>query len=298
MRLTWLRFRRELVSDWLSFQNESTFRGHVFIGGHTGQPETRYLLSLDPAVNFFDKVDGYGPVEGIYTLDARAIGFDTSVLMLSPDDPRQPVVNFARDVGSARALAGVNAQTAIVPNMQGLRGASADTVGGVGARQQASIETPTSTNAGTVRFTGNITTTGGQTYFANRFVVSGGGTRGNEFNGTSFDMQLGSGGIVNGDGGRPRIRFSTNPTGETLRQLQRAGAVITSLPDDSVPHSVSAKVARQKHASQVMDDLLESTSSALPTVEVGDLSEEQCDRDARNECKIPLPLNVGMRPTK
>jgi hypothetical protein len=83
-----------------------------------------------------------------------------------------------------------------------------------------------------------------------------------------------------------------------LRQLQRAGAVITSLLDDSVPHSVSAKVARQKHASQVMDDLLESTSSALPTVEVGDLSEEQCDRDARNECKIPLPLNVGMRPTK
>ena len=27
MRLTWLRFRREFASDWLSFQNESTLTG-------------------------------------------------------------------------------------------------------------------------------------------------------------------------------------------------------------------------------------------------------------------------------
>ena len=26
MRLTWLKFRREIASDWLSFQNESTYR--------------------------------------------------------------------------------------------------------------------------------------------------------------------------------------------------------------------------------------------------------------------------------
>jgi Phage integrase SAM-like domain len=30
MRLTWLRFRREFASDWLSFQNESTLKGKTY----------------------------------------------------------------------------------------------------------------------------------------------------------------------------------------------------------------------------------------------------------------------------
>jgi hypothetical protein len=29
MRLTWLRFRREFASDWLSFQNESTIESDI-----------------------------------------------------------------------------------------------------------------------------------------------------------------------------------------------------------------------------------------------------------------------------
>ena len=269
------------------------FRGHVFIGGHTGQAETRYLLSLDPAVNFFGRVDGHGPVEGLYTLDARAIGFDTSVLS-SSSHPGQPVVTFSSDVGASRALAGLQTQVAVVENMQNLRGSSADIVGGVGARQQAGISSPTAANAGTVSFLGNVTTTGGQTHFANRFVVAGAGPRGTEFNGTAFDLAIGGGGIVNPDGGRPRIRFSTNPTGETLRQLQRAGATITSMPSDATPESVMAQKARHKHAVHAFEEALDAAASALPVVEVGDLVEEPCDKDANNQCKIPLPIKLSI----
>jgi hypothetical protein len=277
----------------ISTYEHMNFRGQVFIGGHTGQAETRYLLSLDPAVNFFGKVDGYGLVEGLYTLDARAIGFDVSITNLSQDHPGQPVVNFASDVGSSKALASLNVQAAVVGNMQGLRGGGADTIGGVGARQQSAVAAPIEANAGTLRFSGNLTTTGGQSHFANRIVVSGGGPRGNEFNGTSFDLQLGTGGIVNAEGGRPRIRFSTNPSGETLRQLQRAGVTITSMPSDATPESVMAQQARNKHAAHAFEEALDAAASTLPSVEIGDLEELPCDKDANDQCKIRLPVRLS-----
>ena len=265
-------------------------RGDAFIGGHTVQPQTRYVFSLDPAVNFFGKVDGYGLVDGIYTLDARAIGFDTSVIGLAPDSPVQLLVNFAADVGSQRALAGLNTQAAVVSDMTAMRGSGADAVGGEGARRQASVAAPIAASAGTVRFGGNVTTTGAQSHFANRFVVSGSGVRGTELNGSSFEFTIGSGGVTSADGGRPRIRFSNNPSGDTLSMLQRAGVSVTSLPNDSTPEMVMALNARKKHGTQAMDEMLDGQSSSLPVVEVGDLVEEECERDLNNECKGPAPI--------
>jgi hypothetical protein len=272
--------------------------GDAYIGGHTGQAETRYVFSLDPAINFFGKVDGYGLVDGTYTLDARAIAFDPAVVGLPEDNPAQPTINFTQDIGSRRLLAGITTQVAVI-DMVSLRrgGDSTGWNGGSAPRNQGSVTTPTLANSGTIRFGGNVNTTGDQNHFASRFVLEGGGSRGNEFNGTAFDFTLGSGGITGAGGSRPRMRFSTNPTGDLVRELQRAGVSITSLPSDLASEIVKAQKARQKHSTDAIEEVLDAAAmSTLPSVEVGDLIEEQCDRDDNDNCRIPLPIQISQNP--
>jgi hypothetical protein len=126
--------------------------------------------------------------------------------------------------------------------------------------------------------------------------MEGGGSRGNEFNGSNFDFTMGSGGMVGASGARPRIRFSTNPSGDILRELQRAGVSITSLPSDLASETVKAQKARQKHSTDVMEEVLDAAASAMPSVEIGDLIEESCDRDDNDNCRIPLPIQLSQNP--
>ena len=270
--------------------------GDAYIGGHTGSSETRFVFSLDPAVNFFGRVDGDGLVDGTYSLDVRAIAFDPNIAGLAADNPAQPVVNFANDVGSQRMLAGLTTQVAAV-SMANLRGSAADSLGwsgGAAPRNQGDIHVPTQANAGTIFFGGNVTTAGSQSFFANNFVLSNGGPRGTEFNGSGYDITVGAGGFQDANGSRARLRFQGTPPGSVISALQRAGVSITSLPSDGATEFVKAREARELTAAEDMDQSLDrATAQQLPSVKVGDLVEMNCDVDENNACRIPLPRQIS-----
>lgn len=287
--------RVNILANITAYENIN-IHGDAYIGGHTGSSETRYVFSLDPAVNFFGRIDGYGLVDGTYSLDVRAIGFDPSVASLPADSTSQPVVKFASDVGSQRKLAGVTAQVAVV-SMVDLRGSSADINrwdGEAAPRNQGDINVPTEANAGTIFFGGSVTSTGSQSFFGNNFVLSNGGTRGNEFNGSTYDVTVGQGGFKDANGSRARLRFKGTPSGSVIRALQRARVSITSLPSDGATEFVKAREARELTAAQEMDQTLnEAAAKQLPSVKVGDLIEMNCDTDGSGECRIPLPRQIS-----
>ena len=52
MRLTWLKFRREFASDWLSFQNESTKTGQV-----VSKDEIAEALGYPPNIYDFRRLE-------------------------------------------------------------------------------------------------------------------------------------------------------------------------------------------------------------------------------------------------
>jgi len=80
-------------------------------------------------------------------------------------------------------------------------------------------------------------------------------------------------------------------------ELQRAGVSITSLPSDLASEIVKAQKARQKHSTDAIEEVLDAAAmSTLPSVEVGDLIEEQCDRDDNDNCRIPLPIQISQNP--
>jgi hypothetical protein len=74
------------------------------VGGTAYNGTYRQIYSIDPKITFNGRVDGYGAIDGVYTLDARAISLDARL--------PEPEISFATDVGSVRPLAGLIAVVA------------------------------------------------------------------------------------------------------------------------------------------------------------------------------------------
>ncbi len=124
-------------------------------------------------------------------------------------------------------------------------------------------------------------------------MLSNGGPRGTEFNGSGYDITVGAGGFQDANGSRARLRFQGTPPGSVISALQRAGVSITSLPSDGATEFVKALEARELTAAEDMDQALDKAAQQLPSVKVGDLIEMNCDIDENDQCRIPLPRQIS-----
>jgi hypothetical protein len=64
----------------------------------------------------------------------------------------------------------------------------------------------------------------------------------------------------------------------------------------AVSDNDSVRNGQFKSSSEQMDQVLDSRLSVDASVEVGDLIEEQCDRDDNDNCRIPLPIQISQNP--
>jgi hypothetical protein len=253
---------------------EVTFNGRTYIGGTGLNGTYRRIYSIDPKITFNGTVDGYGGTDGVYTLDARALSLDSRL----PD----PEIDFGADVGASRALAGVMATVARLDLVRFDRLSN----GNAPSRSQADFDMPSAANAGTIRFAGNVVTTGQQSYLANRFVIDT-SSRNNalEFNAASGDVDftVGQGRMVSATGGAPRVRFGNRPSSATINALRSSGAVITSEPND-LSELVNLQETHKLSSAKVMEQDLDQRAGQTPTVEVGDLLPVNCDSVDEERC--------------
>ena len=250
------------------------FNGATYIGGTAYNGAYRRIYSMDPKISFNGRVDGYGGTDGFYTLDARAISLDSGL--------PEPEINFKEDVGSVRQLAGLVATVARLD----LVGFERLSNGSAATRSQKDYGVPTTANAGTIRFGGNVTTKGQQSYLANKFVIGkSSGTNVLEFNAESGDVDftVGQGRMVSGSGGSPRIKFKNRPSSATISALKSSGAVITSEPNE-LSELVKLRETSKLSDAKAMDQNLDQRAGQSPTVEVGDLIPVNCNSIVDNNC--------------
>ncbi|PUE51435.1 hypothetical protein B9Z45_14730 [Limnohabitans sp. 2KL-17] len=260
---------------------EVAFNGSTYIGGTAYNGPYRRIYSMDPKITFNGRVDGYGGKDGFYTLDARAISLDSGL--------PEPEINFAEDVGSRRQLAGL---IAIVARLD-VVGVDRLSNGSVATREQTSYGVPTTANAGTIRFGGNVMTTEQQIYLANKFVIdTSSGANALEFNSESGDVNftVGQGRMVSGSGGSPRIKFKNRPSSATISLLKSSGAVITSEPNE-LSELVKLRDTSKLSDAKLMDQNLDQRAGQSPTVEVGDLIPVNCNAIVDNNCTPEFNAN-------
>jgi hypothetical protein len=253
---------------------EVTFNGSTYIGGTGTNGTYRRIYSIDPKITFNGTVDGYGGTDGVYTLDARALSLDSRL----PD----PEINFGADVGVSRALAGLMATVARLDVV----GFDRLSNGNAPSRSQTDFDMPSAPNAGTIRFAGNVVTTGQQSFLANRFVIdTSSGSNALEFNAASGDVDftVGQGRMMSATGGSPRIRFGNRPSSATISALQSSGAVITSEPND-LSELVKLRETRKLSEAKVMEQDLDKRAGQAPSVEVGDLIPLNCASVDEERC--------------
>jgi hypothetical protein len=254
---------------------EVTLNGTTMVGGTAYNGTYRQIYSIDPKITFNGRVDGYGAIDGVYTLDARAISLDARL--------PEPEISFTADVGSVRPLAGLIAVVARLDVVGFDRLAD----GNAPTPSQTSYDAPTVANAGTIRFAGNVETAGQQSYLANRFVIdTSSGSNALEFNSDTGDVDftVGSGRMVSARGGAPRIRFGKRPSSATISALRSSGAVITSEPND-LSELVKLQMSRKSSEAQVMEKNLDQRAEQTPAVEVGDLIPVNCASADDAVCK-------------
>jgi hypothetical protein len=158
--------------------------------------------------------------------------------------------------------------------------------GNTPSRNQTSFDMPNAANVGTIRFAGNVVTTGQQSFLANRFVIdTSSGSNALEFNAASGDVDftVGQGRIVSATGGSPRVRFGNRPSSATISALQSSGAVITSEPND-LSELIKLRETRKLSSAKAMEQDLDQRAGQTPTVEVGDLISVNCASVEEERC--------------
>ena len=263
-----------LLGDIATYE-EVTMNGNTLVGGTAYNGTYRRIYSMDPKITFNGRVDGHGGTDGVYTLDARAISLDSRL----PD----PEINFTRDVGSQRQLAGLMATVARLDVVGFNRLADGLTP----SQSQASYDPPTVANAGTIKFAGNVETAGQQSYVARKFVIdTSSGSNALEFNSDNGDVNfaVGQGRMVSARGGAPRIRFGKRPSSATISALRASGAVITSEPND-LSELVKLRETRKLSEAKQMEQNLDQRAEQTPAVEVGDLIPVNCANADDTVCK-------------
>jgi hypothetical protein len=262
-----------LLGDIAAYE-EIAFNGSTYVGGTAYNGTYRRVYSMDPKITFNGRVDGYGGTDGVYTLDARAISLDIRL--------PEPEITFAADVGSRTQLAGLVATVARLDGI--LPGNFSDSTGS--REQQVPFGMPTTPNVGTIRFAGNVATSGLQSYLANRFVIgASSGSTALEFNSTSGDVDfvVGQGRMVSATGGAPRIKFANRPSSATISALKLSGAVITSEPNE-LSELVKLRETSKLSEAKLMELDLDQRAGQAPSVEVGDLISVNCTSVEEERC--------------
>ncbi|PUE53119.1 hypothetical protein B9Z37_08510, partial [Limnohabitans parvus II-B4] len=263
-----------LLGDIAAYE-EIAFNGSTYVGGTAYNGTYRRVYSMDPKITFNGPVDGYGGTDGVYTLDARAISLDIRL--------PEPEIFFAADVGSRRQLAGL---VATVARLDGILPDRFSDLTGEPRDQEVRFGMPTTPNVGTIRFAGNVATSGLQSYLANRFVIdTSSGSTALEFNSTSGDVgfSVGQGGLVSASGGAPRIKFANRPSSATISALRSSGAVIAS-ESNELSEWVKLREISKASEAKLMELDLDQRAGQAPTVEVGDLISVNCTSVEEERC--------------
>jgi hypothetical protein len=266
---------------------EIAFNGATYVGGTAYNGAYRRVYSMDPKITFNGRVDGYGGTGGVYTLDARAISLDSRL--------PEPEINFSADVGSVRPLAGLIATVARLDVVGFDRLAD----GVAPSPSQTSYDAPAVANAGTIRFAGNVETTGQQSYLASKFVIdTSSGSTALEFNSVSGDVDfvVGQGRMVSASGGAPRIKFGNRPSSATISALKTSGAVIASEPND-LSELVKLRETGKVSEAKLMELDLDQRAGQAPVVEVGDLISVNCTSVEEDLCAPEADVQKSVKDT-
>jgi autotransporter-associated beta strand protein len=142
--------RIEINADIMTFENQ-IYTGAVIIGNNGTNGLIRTLISVDPSIVFDGTIDD--ATLNTHTLHALAIAVDNSI---------PPTLEFKGNIGGTQALASFEA----VVGTQLTTGGSQ--VGDIGSNP--------ATYKGTISIEGNVTTSGDQSFTANKIIVGATGS--------------------------------------------------------------------------------------------------------------------------
>jgi hypothetical protein len=272
-------------ADITTFERQ-VYRGDVLIGDNGINALTRILLSEDPSIQFFGKVDDV--LANTHTLKAMAVSIAGNEV---------PEIVFDSDVGSVAALAGLD--VVLGKQNQDIGIAFSDTT--IGDATQY---------VGNLSIAANVTTSGNQTYTANTInignqaVITPNTVKITSTSG-SVIFRTGATGGIQGVGLNPKLDVLHGASGSVTGLLAPSVEITTGVYNAPAPSPLGNEVSMNNLSAAFFTSLVnrsverniinQVSSEVVEVGEVGLLANGEvkrlngddslCDKSNQNECK-------------